>query len=178
VTYFRALLLPGLVVAAMLVQTRAAHAECPVAKGHPIYRVERGPIHGPPPGGGTVVQTQTFAVWATGRWTWVGAGEVDSGEAMGQSGCIGPRAMKELKLALARAKFLVASGVVTTCDALPTARVKYAALIRGKRVTTDEPCGIPLDKTTAALVRCAEEAARPSPPKLDALRAICRGKEP
>jgi hypothetical protein len=172
------LLLPGLVVAAVLVQTRVAGADCPVAKGKPIYRVERGPIHGPPPGGGTAVQTQTFAVYATGRWTWVGAGEVDSGEAMGQSGCVGPRAMREFQLALARAKFLVASGVVTTCDALPTARVKYAALRRGKRVTTDEPCGIPLDKTTDRLARCGDALRRATPLPLSELRAICRGEKP
>jgi hypothetical protein len=85
--------------------------------------------------------------------------------------------MREIQNAIAHAKFRVASGVVATCDALPVARVKYAALRRGRRVTTDEPCGIPLDKTTAALVACTEAARQPSPPPLVDLRAICRGRK-
>ncbi|HUQ01863.1 MAG TPA: hypothetical protein VM261_05170 [Kofleriaceae bacterium] len=173
-------LLPGLVVAAVLfgtsiVSARSAAAECPKPKGKPMYRVTRGPINAPPPGEATSVQTQTFEIFATGRWRWVGAGEAGSGEAMGQSGCISPAAMKEIDRAMSKARFRVASGIVTTCAALPIARVKYAALRRGRRVTTDEPCGIPLDKTTAALARCAEEAARATPPAIGELRKICRG---
>ena len=175
---FRVALLPGLVVAALLVHARGAAAECPKARGKPIYRVERGPLHQPEPGETTPVQTQTFSVFATGRWTWVGSGEADSGEAMGQSGCLAPAAMKEINRAITRARFRVASsGTITTCAALPIARVKYAALRRGKRVTTDEPCGVPIDPTTAALARCADEARSPSPPAIDELRRICRGEE-
>lgn len=175
-TYLRALL-PGLVVATVLAYARDATAECPKPKGKPLYRVTRAPLHKPEPGEATSVQTQTFSVFHTGRWVWVGAGTEGSGEAMAQTGCMGPKAMKEFHRALAKARFNVASGIVTTCAALPIARVTYAALRRGKRVTTDEPCGIPLDKTTAALVRCAEEASRPSPPPIDELRRICRGEE-
>jgi hypothetical protein len=86
--------------------------------------------------------------------------------------------MREFNLALARARFDVASRrTVVTCQALPTTRVKYAALRRGKRITTDEPCGIPLDPTTARLVRCVETATRASPPPIEELRKICRGKD-
>jgi hypothetical protein len=173
-------LLPGLVVDALLLVTSVvsasrAAAECPKPRGKPMYRVTRSPIHKPAPGEATSVQTQTFEIFATGRWRWIGAGAAGSGEAMGQSGCIAPAALKEIQRAMAKARFGVASGIVTTCAALPIARVKYAALRRGRRVTTDEPCGIPLDKSTAALARCAEEAARASPPPLADLRKICRG---
>jgi hypothetical protein len=178
VTFSRALL-PGLVVVALLATllgpARDAAAECPRPKGKPMYRVTRVPLHEPEPGEATSVQTQTFEIFATGRWRWVGAGEAGSGEAMAQSGCLSPAALAEIKRAITRARFRVAPGIVTTCAALPIARVKYAALRHGKRVTTDEPCGIPLDKSTAALARCAEEAARASPRPLAELRKICRG---
>ena len=45
------------------------------------------------------------------------------------------------------------------------------------RITTEEPCGIPLDPTTVTLVRCAEMASRSGPRPIDELRKICRGQE-
>ncbi|MBZ0234512.1 MAG: hypothetical protein K8M05_19430 [Deltaproteobacteria bacterium] len=172
--HLRVAILPWLVLAALLAHAREAAAECPKAKGKPIYRVTRGPVHKPPKG--EKPQTQVFSVFATGRWTWVGPSATEAGQDDARGGCIAPAAMKELQRALAKARFRVAGGVVTTCAALPIARVKYAALRSGKRVTTEEPCGIPLDKSTAALARCAEEAARTTPPPLDELRKICRGE--
>lgn len=174
---FQRALLPGLVVATVLAYTRGATAECPKPKGKPAYRVTRGPLHKPAKGDPTPVLTQTFEVFATGRWTYTVPSATEPGKLTTQTGCIGPQAMKAFNLALKRARFEVAPGIVTTCAALPIARVKYAALRRGRRVTTDEPCGIPLDKSTAALARCAEEAARATPPPIDELRKICRGDE-
>jgi hypothetical protein len=158
------------VVAAVLAHAGVATAECPKPRGKPMYQVTRSPLHEPAKGEAASVQAQTFSVFATGRWVWAGADGT-------QTGCIGPMAMKEINRALTKARFRVASGIVTTCAALPIARVKYAWLRRGKRVTTDEPCGIPVDKTTATLARCAEEAARETPPGIDELRTICRGEE-
>lgn len=170
-TLLRVALLPGLVVATVLAHARVATAECPKPKGKPQYRMTRGPLHKPAPGDSAEVQTQTFSVFATGRWVWVGADGA-------QTGCIGPRAMKEFNLALAKARFKVVSrGVVTTCAALPIARVTYAYLRKGRRITTDEPCGIPIDPSTARLARCAQEASRPTPPPIDELRKICRGED-
>jgi hypothetical protein len=164
----RVALLLGLLLAAMLDGAREAAAECPKPRGKPMYRVTRGPIVKPPRG--EKPQTTVFSVFATGRWTLVAPGE-------STTGCIGPLAMKELSLALSKARWRVARGVVTTCRALPTERVTYAWLRKGRRITTDEPCGIPIDERTATLARCAEEAARETPPPIDELRAICRGEE-
>lgn len=163
-TYLRV----ALVVAAALLCTRSAAAECPKPRGKPIYRVTREPLHKPPKGDPTPVERQTFSVFATGRWVGTDEG----------SGCLGPQTMRELTLALARARFdVVSRGNVVTCQAVPTMRVKYAALRRGKRITTEEPCGIPLDPTTARLARCAEAATSESPPPIEELRRICRGKD-
>lgn len=170
----RVAILPWLVLAAVLAHAGDAAAECPKAKGKPVYRVTRSPL--PPPPKGEKPQLQVFSVFATGRWTWVAPSATEAGKSDTRTGCIAPAAMKEVARALAKARFVVAGGIVTTCAALPIARVKYAALRRGKRVTTEEPCGIPLDKTTERLRRCAEEVARDQPPPLDELREICRGK--
>lgn len=140
-----------------------------------MYRVTRTPFPAPPPREAKA-STQTFDVFATGRWTWTGPSSTVAGEMTRETGCIAPSALREIMLAMSKARFRVASGVVATCQALPIASVKYAALHRGRRVSTEEPCGIPLDKGTAALARCAEEARREQPLPIDELRAICRGK--
>lgn len=164
----RVALVLGLAIAALLASARGAAAECPKPRGKPLYRVTRGPIHKPPKG--EKPETDVFSVFATGRWTRVASGET-------QTGCIGPMAMKEINLALSKARWRVARGIVTTCAAVPTRRVTYAWLRKGRRITTDEPCGIPIDERTATLARCAEHAASDAPPPIDELRAICRGKE-
>ncbi len=169
----RVAIVPWLVLAAVLAHPRHAGAECAQAKGKPVYRVTRGPVHEPPKG--EKPQKQVFSVFATGRWTRLGPSPTAPGETEAHTGCIAPAAMKEVARALAKARFRVAGGLVTTCAALPVARVKYAALRRGKRVTTEEPCGIPLDRSTERLRRCAEEATRDQPPPLDELRKLCRG---
>jgi hypothetical protein len=145
----------------------SAAAECKkAATGKPIYRQQREALHvprgekAPPP-------TEVLSIYPDGSWTWT--------DDPGASGCVAPAAMKEVTRALARARFRLQGGIVTTCAALPTHRMTYAAPRRGKRITVDAPCGNPVDTTTTALIACVE-AARQVPPPADAdLRAICRG---
>ncbi len=168
------LVIASLALAAM---ASSADAECPAARGKPIYRQERGPIHPPEPGEPADVQTQTLAIYPGGRWTWVGAGEFDSGEAMGRGGCLAPAVMKEFTRALARARFRRVGGrTVATCQAVNTAKVTYAAPRRGAKVSVEVPCGIPLERTTAALAACAQVVTSGSTVGVSDVRASCRGE--
>lgn len=164
-------LLAALATAAATAATAAA--ECRRrGVGAPIYRARTEPAQPVPPGEVTSVQTQTLAIYADGTWTWVGAGEVGSGEAMGRSGCVARPAMRELTRAVARARFRHGPGA--TCDALAEVRTTHAAPRRRRQIVVESPCGAPLDPSTAALVACVRAVTEPSPPLGAALRAACR----
>jgi hypothetical protein len=150
-----------------------ASAECRRhARGRPIYREVVAPFVEPPPGQPTDVQRQTLAVYPDGTWTWLGAAAFGDDEAMGRTGCVAPRALRELRAAVARAKFRTITA--PTCAAVNTRRVDIEAPRRRKRVVTARPCGQPLDPATAALVECAALVTRDRTATLDDLRTTCR----
>ncbi len=160
----------ALIAVLALAAVRAAAAECPKPKGKPLYRQERGPRQ-VDPGTPAPEPTEVLALYPGGAWTFVTDGE---GIAP-QSGCIPAAAMREVTAAIGRAKFAHPRGPVTTCAALPTSRITYAAPRRGKKLSVDAPCGIPLDLSTRRLVACVEAARQPSPPDDATLRRVCKG---
>ena len=109
-----------------LATVRTAAAECPKPKGKPIYRQERGPRQ-VDPGTPAPEPTEVLALYPGGAWTFV----TDSEGIAPQSGCIPAAALREVTAALGRAKFAHPRGPVTTCAALPTSRITYAAPRRG-----------------------------------------------
>ncbi|MBK9032296.1 MAG: hypothetical protein IPL61_13450 [Myxococcales bacterium] len=169
----RLALVAAIAAGAGAVTATPAAAECRRrGVGTPIYRAQTEPAQPVPPGETTSVQTQTLAIYAEGTWTWVGAGEAGSGEAMGRSGCVSRAAMRELTRAVTRARFK--HGLGATCDALPVVRTTHEAPRRRRQIVVESPCGEPLDASTAALVACARAVTEPSPPLGAALRAECR----
>jgi len=145
---------------------RAAADPCKPAAGRPIYRETHGPLTPTPD---DAAQTDTFALFANGTWTWSRPGDAGNG------GCITTTQLREVKRAIARARFRRPTEPTVTCDALPTARVVYAAPRRGKRITSEAPCGTPVDRTTQRMIECAHAVMQAAAPADADLRAICRG---
>jgi len=170
----RVLVLIGIVAVGVGLASPGARADCGKATGKPLYRQEHRPLVEPAEGETTPVQHQTFAIYASGRWTWVGAGEAGSGEAMGRGGCISAFGMAEIRRAVARARFRRSTVPVATCDALPIARVTYAAPRRGLHITVETPCGDPVEVDTRRLVACAQAVMQHRPPAGGELRMLCR----
>lgn len=147
-----------------------AAADCPKPKGKPIYRQERGPRQ-VEPGAPAAEPSEVLALYPGGAWTFV----TDSEGIAPQSGCIPAAALREVTAAIGRATFKHPRGPVATCQALPTSRITYAAPRRGKKLSVDAPCGIPLDLSTRRLVACVEAARQPSPPDDATMRRVCKG---
>lgn len=149
----------------------SADAECGRPAGKPIYRQERGPLR-PPPAAATgrgMKPTETLAIYASGAWIWVGP------DADRQEGCIARAALRELTRSVTRATFRFPRGPVATCTAVNFERVTYAAPRRGKRLSTEAPCGTPPDVSTGRLIACAEAVRRTPALPVGEVRAICRG---
>ena len=158
-----------LLVVLALAAAGPAAAECPRPKGKPIYTQQRGP-RTVEPGVPASEPSEALAVYAGGAWTWQSDGEGTTP----QAGCIPAAALREVTAALGRATFRHPRGPLATCQAVPTARITYAAPRRGKKLTVDTPCGLPLDVPTRRLVACVEAARQPSPPDAATLRRVLK----
>ena len=55
-------------------------------------------------------------------------------------------------------------------------RVVLSGQLAGRPRLSYTPCGVPLDRTTAAMVSCVEQVLAPGPPDPATLRKVCRGE--
>jgi hypothetical protein len=148
----------------------ARTADACKAKGKVLLRVTQSPLDGYH----DTVPDSSFVIYASGAWGWVQE-MPDGQEPASRGGCLKKAHLKELRRALAKAKF--AQGEPEMCDAVPEYAIEYAAPTRKKKVTVTMPCGDTADATTRALASCAELAQRDGHVASKELRATCRRVE-
>jgi hypothetical protein len=161
-----------IVALVVLVGVAVGHGAADACKhrGKMLFKEETGPL----PATTDSVPNAQLEIYATGAW-----GRVqempDGQEPASQGGCLSKRHLAELKRALKRAKFEVATDRAV-CDEVPTSEVIYASPMRRRKVRTERPCGQPVDDGTALLADCAELAARARGKSAGEIRAVCRGE--
>ena len=148
-----------------LASARAAAADCE-PKGKPIFVREILPISVVP----DAPPSDRLSIYPSGAWV----SEVPGHEPA--RGCAAPALRRAIAREVGRARFRFVRGPVATCAALPTSRTRFAAPRRGKDITTEQPCGVPLDASTARLVACAALVLQSTPPTAADVRARCDGR--
>lgn len=148
-----------------LASARAAAADCE-PKGKPSFVREVLPISVVP----DAPPSDRLSIYPSGAWL----AEVHGREPT--RGCATPALRRALAREVGRARFRFVRGPVATCAALPTSRTRFAAPRRGKDITTEQPCGVPLDASTTRLVTCAALVLAPTPPSPAEVRARCGGR--
>jgi hypothetical protein len=131
------------IVAALLVAPRAAEA-CKHA-GKVLLKVTQSPVVGSEDS----VPDGQLVIYASGAWGWVQ--EMPDGEEPASTGgCLSKKQLAGLKKAITRATF--ADARPEMCDAVTTTQIEYAAPGRKKKVVVTQPCGMPADAKTQAMI--------------------------
>lgn len=104
-----------------------------------------------------------FTILTSGLWTRTG------GTSPGQ-GCLTDARRKLVDAAVAAAAFK-SNPKAKRCRIAPMTHVVYAAPSRKLHVEHDEPCGVPFDATTSAMIACADAVVDASVSDADATKA-------
>ena len=136
-----------LFVCALLALTAArAAADCDPKDTRQLYvKAERGmkpQSDAPPP--------PSLAILTSGAWTRAGQGGGSD-----TKGCLSDARKKMIDAAVTAAQFKT-NTKAKRCRVAPTKHVVYAAPQRKLHVEHDEPCGVPFDPATAAMIACAD----------------------
>jgi hypothetical protein len=129
----------------------AARAAADCAEGNPIYTHKKAELHRKGVHGSSI--------GASGSWV------NDGGH-----GCLSPARLKLVEDAIAAAKF-ERNDKARRCRVAAVWHVTVAAPARKKSIEHDEPCGVPFDAATSAMIACADAVVDASVSDDDATKA-------